>query len=110
MPVRRRVRDLHPECRRARRDGAADAADADQPELLAAQLRAEHEVERPAFPLAAPHQPLAFRQAPRDREDQRPGEVGHRLGQHIRRVGDDDAARPRVGNVDVVVADARRWR
>ena len=28
-----------------------------------------------------------------DREDQRPGQLGGRLGEHVRRVGDDDAAR-----------------
>ena len=75
------------------------------PSCLPRSSDAEHEVERPALPLAPAHQALAFRQPPRDRQDQRPGEIGDRLGQHVRRVGDDDAARPRVGDVDVVVAD-----
>ena len=39
------------------------------------------------------------------REDHRPGEVGDRFGQDVRRVGDDDAAGARVRDVDVVVPD-----
>ena len=75
------------------------------PSCLPRSSRAEHEVERPPLPAAAPNQPIAFGDAPRDAEDQRPGEIGGRLGQHVRRVGDDDAALARRGDVDVVVAD-----
>ena len=67
-------------------DGSTDPAKADQPELLPAELGAEHQIERPALPLAAAHQPLAFREPSRDREDQPPGEVRDRLGQHVGRV------------------------
>ena len=63
------------------------------PELLAAQLHAEHEVERPAVPAAAPNQPIAFGDPPRDRQNQGPGELGDRFGEHIGRVRHDDAAR-----------------
>ncbi len=76
-----------------------------RPSCLPRSSDAEHEVERPALPLAAPHQPLAFRQPPRDRQNQRPREIGHRLGEHVRRVGDDDRRATRVRDVDVVVAD-----
>ena len=40
-----------------------------------------------------------------DREHQRPGEVGRRVGEHVGRVADLDAARRRRVDVDVVEAD-----
>ena len=102
---RARVGDGHAERRRLVGDRAADAADADEAELLAAQLHAEHVVERPAAPRAGAHHALAFAEPPRDREDQAPGEIGARVGQHVGRVGDGDAARAAGRHVDVVVAD-----
>ena len=58
----------HAERRRLGRDGAADPAAADDPELLAAQLGAEHEVERPSLPSAGANQPVPFgRRAARSR-------------------------------------------
>ena len=57
------------------------------------------------FHAAAPNQPLAFPDASRDRQDERPRELGGRLREHVRRVRDDDAARACGGNIDVVVAD-----
>ena len=70
-----------------------DPAEPDEPELLAAQLGAEHEVERPALATRRA-EPAARLPTSRRvmREDQRPREVGDRLGQHVRRIGDDDAA------------------
>ena len=97
-----------PTCRRPApsRDGPRDAADADDAELLAAQLHPEHVVERPALPTAPRRtHALAFAEPPRDGEDQRPGEVGARVGQHVRRVGDLDARARARRHVDVVVAD-----
>ena len=75
------------------------------PSCLPRKLDAEHEVERPPLPAAAPHEPIAFGDPPRDGEDQRPRELGGRLGEHVGRVRDDDPARARRGDVDVVVAD-----
>jgi hypothetical protein len=72
----------------------------------AAQFAAEQQIERPPFPLAAAHQPLPLGQPPRDREHQRPCEVGNRFGEHVGGVGDDDAARPGAGDVDVVASGA----
>ena len=56
------------------------------------------------------HAPRRTRRSPstmpaRDAEDERPRQVGRRLGQHVGRVGDDDAALARRRHVDVVVAD-----
>ena len=48
-----------------------------------------------ALPGARPHQPIALADTPRDAEDQRPRELRDRLGEHVGRVGDDDAARAR---------------
>ena len=47
-------------------------------------------------------QALAFRQAPRHRQDQRHGHVGRVLGQDTWRVGDRDAPLAGGGQVDIV--------
>jgi len=94
-----------PECRRSGRNGACDSAKANQPELLAAQLRAQHEVEGPAFPFAPSNEPLALGKTPCDCEDERPGEIGHRFGEDVRRVRHNHATRPGVDNIDIVEAD-----
>ena len=94
--------------RGARGDGAADPAEADDPELLAAQLGAEHEIERPGLPASAPHQAVAFGDTAHDAENQRPGEIGGGLGEHVGRVGDDHAQLARRVHVDVVDADRHR--
>ena len=76
------------------------------PELLAAQLHAEHEVERPALPLPAPNRAAPLRRsAGSTREDQRPGQLRGRFGEHVGRVRDDHAAGLHRRHVDVVVAD-----
>ena len=95
----------HPECRRLRRNGATDTSAADDPELFAAQLGAEHEIERPAAPSAASNQPISFGDPPRQREIKRPRQLGGRLRQDVWRIGDHDAARLDRRDVDVVVAD-----
>ena len=88
-----RVDDPHvrtPTARRATR--LPDPAESDDAERLAAQLVAEHEVERPPLPGAASNQAIALADAARDVHDERPREIGGRLGQHIGCVGHDDAA------------------
>ena len=105
-----RVGDAHAERLRARRHGAPDPSQPHQPELLATQLGAEHEVERPPLPRACADDPLALRQAPGDREDQRPREIGHRLGEHVGRIRDDHAARARVRRRRCCCSRPRRSR
>ena len=78
---------------------------ANDAQCLPVQFVAEHEVQRPAFPAATPDQTIAFTDAAGDVHDERPGKVGGCLGQHFRRVGDDDAAGGRRRDVDIVVAD-----
>jgi hypothetical protein len=100
-----RVHDAESECGGARSHRPADPAVADDSQLSPPQLHAEHEVEGPALPSAAAHEAVALRHAPRDVHDQRPGQVGSRLGEDIRRVGNDNASRARGVHIDVVEAD-----
>ena len=95
----------HPEGRRPIGDRAADPARTDHPQLLAAQARAQHEIERPPLPRAPANDALALTQPPRDGQDQGPRVVGDRVGQHVRRVGAHDPFRACVGDVQVVVTD-----
>src|SRR5438477_11847194 len=76
------VGDAHAERSSARGYRTADAAVADDAELFAFQLGAEHEVEGPAFPLAAPDEPLPFTDAPRDAENECPREIRGRIDEH----------------------------
>ena len=94
----------HAEGRRLLGHRAANAAEADQAELLASQFHAQHVVQRPATPGTGADDAFTFAQAARHRQDQRPGEVGARIGQHVGRVGDRHAARAAGRHVDVVVA------
>ena len=78
---------------------------ADEPELLAAELHPEHEVERPPSPFAATNQPIAFGDAARERKDQRPGELGGRLREHVRRIREHHTSRLDRRHIDVVVTN-----
>ena len=89
----RGVEDLHPEALRAPRDGLADAAEADDAERRAGHLGAEVAVGLERHPLPLAHVALALGQPPREREQQREGEVGGGVGEHVGRVADGDAAR-----------------
>jgi hypothetical protein len=68
----------------------------------------QHRGRAPAGPFGAAHQPLALAHAPGRRQHQRHRHVGGVLGEHTRRVGDDDAALARSVEVDVVDAGAER--
>src|SRR3989449_3931224 len=59
----------------------------------------------PAGPPPAAHQLHAFEQPAGGREDQRPGEIGRRLGENAGRVGDEHFADLGRDEIDVVVAD-----
>ena len=91
-----------------RGDSLPDAAEPDDAELLVAQVGAEHEVERESLPRTASRQAIAFDDAPRHAEDERPRQIGGRFGQHVRRVGDHDVVLARRRHIDVVVADGDR--
>ena len=100
------IDDIEPEAARAMRHRLADPAHADNAQLLAADAVAEHARRTPALPLARPHQLLALGEAARHREDERHGHVGGIVGEHAGRVGDDDAARARGFQVDMIHARA----
>ncbi len=106
QPVTIVIVDGKPERAGAARHRLADAPHADDAQRLAADPVAEHPARAPAGPSARADQLLALRQPARDRHDQRHGHVGGILGQDARRVGDDDAARPRRAQVDMVHARA----
>lgn len=103
--VAREVGDLHAEGAAAGGDARADPTEADDPEPAAAQVVADHEVEAPRPGTPGPDQPLPLAQPPAGGEDQGEGEVGGRVVEDARRVGDDDPAPRAGGEVDVVEAD-----
>ena len=51
-------------------------------------------------------EPLGLAQAPGDREDQTPGQIGGGLGEDIGGVGDPDA--PAAGGLEIDVVEAHR--
>jgi len=57
-------------------------------------------------PPAGADEAVTFDDAAGEREDRADGEIGGVLGQHVGRVGDANAARPRCRQVDGLVADA----
>ena len=101
----RRIGDRHAERRRLIGHRAPNPAKAHQTELLAPQLHTQHVIERPATPRTGANHAFALAKAPRNRQDQRPGEVGAGIRQDVRCVGDRDAARAARCHVDVVIAD-----
>ena len=94
-----------PNARPRSRDRATDPTATDDAELFALQARPEHELERPALPVARARQTVALAHTARDVENQGPREVGGRIGQHVRRVGADYALLLGVAHVEVVVAN-----
>ena len=95
----------HPEPLRPPRDRLADPPEADDPERRAVDVRSEQQQRPPRLPLAVADVPVALGQAPGRGHQERPGEVGGRLGQDARRVADSDPARGARRDVDVVEAD-----
>jgi hypothetical protein len=94
----------HAEPLRALGDELADAPEAEHAERLVHQLDAR--VLR-AVPAAGDEAGVGLRDVAREREQQAERVLGGRHDVRLRRVGDDDAALGRGGDVDVVDADAR---
>ena len=84
--------------------GPADAAEAHHTECLAVDIDAPEQVPLPTLPLPGPSELVGLHDATGGGHEQGPGEVCRRLGQHVGRVGHDDAVAARSGHVDVVVA------
>ena len=96
---------VHAEALAAARHRLPDAAPADDPERRVRQVAAEHVARVPRRPLARAHLALALRDAAGDGEQQRERDVRGRVGQHVGRVADRDAALLGRVEVDVVRAD-----
>jgi hypothetical protein len=84
---------------------ASDAADTDEAELLASQFHTKQVVKCPAAPRARTHLTLTLAESARNCENEAPGEIRTRVGEHVRRVGHNHAARSAGRQIDVVVAD-----
>ena len=83
----------------------ADAPEADDAQRGVVDVRPEQQQRSPGQPAARANVVVALGQPPGRGHQQRPGEVGRRLGQHARRIADRDAAARAGGHVDVVEAD-----
>ena len=67
---------------------------------------APQQVPLPLLPLTRAREVVGLDDTPCRRHQQGPREVGGRLGEDVRGVGDDDPPAARRGDVDVVVADS----
>ena len=85
--------------------GLADAPGADDGERGAVDVGADPALRLPRAPLAVARVLAGLDDAAGDREHERPGEVGGRVGEHVGRVADLDVAGRRRLEVDVVEAD-----
>ena len=99
------IDDRHAERLKPARDGDADAAHADQADGAVAQRRPAQRIVALA-PFAGAQMAFGLRQLAHRAQEQADRGIGDFLGEHVGRVGDDDAAPRRGVGVDVVVADA----
>lgn len=104
--VRRCVDHLHPEPDGAPGNGPANPSDAHHPESGPVQIATGEMKRLPSSPVARPDLPLAFGEPAHDRGEQGESRIGHRLGEDVRGVTDDDPTSMTSSNVDVV--DAHR--
>ncbi len=95
----------HPEALAAARDGLADLAVADDPERGAGDVEPEEVARVEGAPRAAPHDVGGLDEPPAGHQDQPEGDVGGRIRQDPRGVGDDHAVTRRGLQIDVVEAD-----
>ena len=101
----RKIQKTHRKTRAAFRHRRADAAGPDDAEGLARHVDAAQERGRQAPPLAGAGKTVAFDDPARDAENQRPREIGNRVGENIGRVGNGNVATSGLREIDVVVAD-----
>ncbi len=89
----------------APRNRLADAAHADDPHSLAANMHPQHLHRMPTLPLTAAHQPLAFARAPCRHQNQRHGNIGCGISDSTRRVGHDNGLGLCARNINVIIAN-----
>jgi hypothetical protein len=87
------------------RDRLADPAHADDADLAVAQ-RADAERVVLGLPETGTHITVGLDEFAQGADQKAHRHVGDLLGQHIRRVGDNDVALGRVFGIDMIVADA----
>lgn len=98
------VGDLHVEAARAARDDLADAAQAQDAELLARYPRGQRKAAlRPAL---RAHEAVTMGNAARRIDQQAESQVGHAVVEYVRRVADLDATGARGVQRDGVIANA----
>ncbi len=98
------IENLHAEALGAGGDGAADAAQAQNAQLLAADLAGDREFRR--GPASGADKAVGGGKAARGHDHQPDGEVGDIVGQHVGRVGNGNAAGQGPVHRHQVVADA----
>ena len=103
--VARMVEDRHQRGLEPAADRLADAAHADDADLAVAQ-RADAQRIVLGLPQAGAHIAIGLDEFAQRRDQQSHRDVGDFLGQHVRRVGDDDVMLARIGEIDMVIADA----
>ncbi len=106
----------HRESGSAACDRLADAAHAEDAERAAMDFLAEQQAIRRSLPAPGAKITLAFADAPRSRQQQRPGEIGDGLVEDVGRVRRNDAGGRKRRDVEIVVAHtgvrdrAQAWR
>ena len=85
-------------------DRPSDPAEPEDADPALPQARGEREAALPPAPGA--QVAVGLRDLAEGGEQEAQREVGHLVGEHVRRVGDDDAAAMRLARIDRVVADA----
>ncbi len=84
----------------------ADAPQAGNADRAVAQRRAGERIGAVACPFAGAQVPLGSGELAHGHQQEAQRGVGDLLGQHVGRIGDDDAARRAGGEIDAVIADA----
>ena len=100
------VDDRHAERREPPRERLADASHADHADRAVAQRRLGERIVL-LQPFAGAQIALGLRKLAHGAEQQPERRIGHLLGEHVGRVGGDDAVLARPLGVDMVVADAK---
>lgn len=104
LPAAAVIGEGHAEPFEAARDGPPDPAEAEDAHMPAAQGRGERV--GPRRPVPGAQVAVRLRDLAHGRQEQPEGEVGHLVGEHVRRVRDDDAPLRRGADIDRIVADA----
>jgi len=103
-----RVVDAHAERPRSMRDRLTDPTHSIDAQRLAGELPPEQLGGSGIVPDSSPHHLLTFARPPRRPKQQKHSEIGGRVGEHVRRVRDDDAPSRRGPEIDVVEAHRER--